>query len=116
MHFALDHGYGPFARGVVDQEAREVAPSVRQELQVLLSERWAEWSVYGSASPDGEETANFYKEWPDIARCLGIRLGSAKYKAIAQIWDLVQALYCTYESPKPLNCRAVKHGHNEHSN
>ena len=44
----------------VDREARSVTPTLRQELQVLLSERRAGWSVYGSASPDGEETANFF--------------------------------------------------------
>ena len=58
-------------------------------------------------SPDGEETANFYKWWPDVARCLGITLGSAKYGAVAKMWDLLKALYCTYQSAEPLNCRAV---------
>ena len=43
----------------VDREARSVTPALRQDLQVLLLERRAGWSVYGSTSPDGEETANF---------------------------------------------------------
>ena len=43
----------------VDREAWSVTPALRQDLQLLLSERRAGWSVYGSASPDGEETANF---------------------------------------------------------
>ena len=69
----------------VDGEARAVTPSLRQDLQVLLSERRAGWSVYGSASPDGEETANFFEAWPDIAKCLGIRPSTGKYKAIANM-------------------------------
>ena len=44
----------------VDREARSVTPALRQDLQVLLPERRAGWSVYGSASLDGEETANFF--------------------------------------------------------
>ena len=75
-----------------DREARDVFPSVRQALHVLLSERRARWSVYGAASPDGEETANFYEAWPDRARCVGIALGLAKYKAVAKMWDLPHAL------------------------
>ena len=50
------------------------------------------------ASSDGEESSNFYEVWPNIARYLGIRLGSAKYKALAKMWDLLQAVYCTYQS------------------
>ena len=44
----------------VDREARSVTPALRQDLQVLLSERRAGWSVYALASPDGEEPANFF--------------------------------------------------------
>ena len=44
----------------VDREARVVTRSLRQDLHVLLSERRASWNVYGSPSPDGEETANFF--------------------------------------------------------
>ena len=91
----------------VDREARSVTPALRQDLQVLLSERRAGWSVYGSTSPDGEETANFFDAWPDIASCLGIRPSTAKWKAIANMWDLLQALYCTYQGPNPLNRAAV---------
>ena len=91
----------------VDGEARSVTPALRQDLQVLLLERLAGWSVYGSPSPDGEETANFLDAWPDIARCLGIRVTTTKYKAIAKMWNLLQALYCTYQGPNPLNCAAV---------
>ena len=92
----------------VDREARAVALALRQDLQVLLSERRAGCSVYGSASPDGEETANFVEAWLDIARCLGIRLSTAKYKAIANLWHLLQALYGTYLGPNPLNCANVE--------
>ena len=74
----------------VDCEARGVTPSLCQDLQVLLSERHAGWSVYGAASLDGEETANFFEAWPDIARC--IRPSSAKYKGVTNMWDLLQAL------------------------
>ena len=69
----------------VDREARLVTPALRQDVQVLLSERRAGWSVYGSASPDGEEMANFFDAWLDIAKCLGIRPSTAKYKAIASM-------------------------------
>ena len=79
----------------VDREARSVTAAHHQDLQVLLSERRAGWSVYGLASPDGEETPNFFDAWPDIARCFGIRPSTAKYKAIANLWDQLQALYCT---------------------
>ena len=91
----------------VDREARSVTPALRQDLQVLLSERRAGWSVNGLAFPDGEETPYFFYAWPDIARCLGIRPSRAKYKAIANMWDLLEALYCTYQGPNPLNCAAV---------
>ena len=91
----------------VDREARSVTPALRQDLQVLLSERRAGCSVYGSACPVGEERANFFVAWPDIATCLGIRPSTAKYKAIANMWDLLQAIYCTYQGPNPLNCAAV---------
>ena len=91
----------------VDREARSVTPALRRDLLVLLSERRGGWSVHGSTSPDGKETANFFDAWPDIARCLGIRPSMAKYKAITNMWDLPQALYCTYQGPNPLNCAAV---------
>ena len=91
----------------VDREPRSVTPALCQDLQVLLSERRAGWSAYGSASPDLEETTNFSDACSDIARCLGIRLSTAKYKAIANMWDLLQALYCTYQGPNPLKCAAV---------
>ena len=91
----------------VDREAKLVTPVLRRDVQVLLSERRAGSSIYGSASPDGEETANFFDAWPDMAKCLGIRPGTAKYKAIANMWDLLQVLYCTYQGPNPLNCAAV---------
>ena len=55
----------------------------------------------------GEETANFFDAWPDIAKCLGIRPSTAKYKAIANMCDLLQALYFTYLGRNPLNCAAV---------
>ena len=55
----------------LDRESRLVTPVLRRDLQILLSERRAGWSVYGSASPDGEETANFFDAWPDIASALG---------------------------------------------
>ena len=98
----------------VDREARRVTPSVRQNLQVLLSERRAGWSVYGAASPVGEETANFFEAWLDIARCVGIRASSAKYKAIVNMWDLLHALYCTYQGPNLLNCAEVARDFHRH--
>ena len=105
LHLTMDMGrlLGEF----VDREVRAVTPALRQDLQVLMSERRAGWSVYGSASPDREETANFFDAWPDIAGCLGIRPSTAKYKAVANLWDLLQALYCTYQGLNPLNYAAV---------
>ena len=94
LHFA--RAMGRLLGEFVDREARAVTPALRQDLQVLMFERLAGWSAYGSASPDGEETANFFDAWPDIARCLGFRPSKAKYKAIAKLWDLLHALYCTY--------------------
>ena len=91
----------------VNREARSVTPALRQDLQVLLSEGRAGWSVYGSASPDGEETAIFFDAWPHIAKFLGNRPSSAKYKAITNMLDLLQALYGTYDGPNPLNRAAV---------
>ena len=104
----LTMAMGRLLGAFVDREARLVTLALRQDLQVLLSERRAGWRVYGSASPDGKETANFFEAWPDIARCLGIRPSTAKYKAIANMWDLLQALYYTYQGPDPLNCAAVQ--------
>ena len=98
---------GRLLREFVYREARSVTVGLRQDLQVLLSERGAGWSVYGSASPDGKETANFFDAWPDIAKCLGMRRSTAKYKANANMWDLLQALYCTYQGPNPSNCAVV---------
>ena len=98
----------------VDREARAVTPWLHQDLQVLLSERRVGCKVYGSASPDGEETANFFEAWLDIAGCLGIRQSTATYKAIANMWDLLHALYCTYQAPNPLNCAAVARDSRRH--
>ena len=110
----LTTAMGRLLEKFVDREARSVTPALCQDLQVLLSERRAGWSVYGSASPDGEETANFFDAWPDIAKCLGIWPSTAKYKAIANMWDLLQALYCTYQGPDPLNCAAVARDFRRH--
>ena len=110
----LTMAMGRFLGEFVNREARSVTPALRQDLQIVLSGRRAGWSVYGSASPDGEETANFFDAWPDIAKCLGIRPSTAKYKAITNMWDLLQALYCTYEGPNPLNCAAVARDFRRH--
>ena len=58
LHLTMDMGrlLGEF----VDREARGVTPSLREDLQVVPSERRAGWSVYGTASPDGKETANLF--------------------------------------------------------
>ena len=39
--------------------------------------------------------------------CFGIRPGLAKYKATANTWDVLQALYCTSQTPNLLNCAAT---------
>ena len=110
LTMAMGRSLGEF----VDREARSVTRALGQDLQVLLLQRRAGWSVYGSASPDREEMANFFDAWLDIARGLGIRPSTAKYKAIANLWDLLQALYCTYEGPNPLNCAAVARDFRRH--
>ena len=92
----------------VDGEAKWVTPSLRQDLQALLSKRRAGWSVYGAASPDGEETAHFFEACPHIARCFGIRPGSAKYKAVANMWDLLQTCG-TYCRPSIVRMRVLTH-------
>ena len=51
LHLAM--AMGRLLREFNDLEARAVSPPVRQDVQVLLSERQAGWSVYGAASPDG---------------------------------------------------------------
>ena len=58
--FHLTTAMGRLLGEFVGREARLVTPALRQDLQVLLSERRASWRVYGSASPDGKETANFF--------------------------------------------------------
>ena len=110
----LTRAMGRLLGEFVGREARSVTPALRQDVQVLLSERRAGWSVYASASPDGEETANFFDAWPDVAKCLGIRPSTAKYKAIANMWDLLQALYCTYQGPNPMNCAVVARDFRRH--
>ena len=62
----------------------------------------------------GRRRPIFFDAWPDIAKCLGIRPSTAKYKAIANMWDLLQALYCTYQGPNPLNCAAVARDFRRH--
>ena len=66
-----------------------VNASLCQDLLVIVAERRAGWSVYGAPPPDGEETANFLDVLPVIARCFGIRVGSAKYMDVANMWDLL---------------------------
>ena len=35
----------------------------------------------------GKKWPIFFEAWPDIARCLGMTPGDAKYKAAANMWD-----------------------------
>ena len=84
----------------VDREARGLTASLRQNPQVLLSGRHAGWSIHGATK------GQFFLRH-DIARCLGIRPGSAKYKAVANMRDLLRALYCIYQVPKPLKCATL---------
>ena len=65
----------------VDRDARSVTPALRQDMQVLLSERHAGWEIYGSASPDGEETANFFDAWPDPNLALSVLEGLCRWEA-----------------------------------
>ena len=55
----------------------------------------------------GKRRPIFFDAWPDIAKCLGVRPSTAKYKAIANMGDLLQAPYSRYQVPNPLNCAAV---------
>ena len=65
---------GRFLREFVGREARGVTPSPHQELKLLLSEMCAGWSVYGAASLDGQEAANFLRLGrilPGVLACRG---------------------------------------------
>ena len=50
----------------------------------------------------------------DTAKSLGIRAGWDKYKAVAKVWDLWKALYCTYPSLEPLSCQVVAQDFRRH--
>ena len=41
------------------------------------------------------------------ARLPDVRTGTAKYKAVANMWALLEALYCTYQPPPPPSCVAL---------
>ena len=101
------HSMGRLLRDFVNRETVGVTPSLRQDVQVFSWEGRADWSAYAALSRNGEETANFFEAWPDIARCLGIRSSTAKYKAVANMWDLLQAVYCTYQGPNSWNYATV---------
>ena len=58
LHVAI--AIGRLLGEFVNREARGITPSLPQDLQVLLLERRAGWNIYNSASPDVEETANFF--------------------------------------------------------
>ena len=73
---------------LVDRDARMVTPSLCEDPQVLLLDRRAHGTFYGSASGRGRN-GQFFEACPDIARCLGIRPSTAKYKAIPNLWDLL---------------------------
>ena len=99
----------------VDREARLVTPALRPSRPTSspvgeacrLERVWVSIPGWGG---DGQ----FFDAWPDIAKCLGIRPSTAKYKAIANMWDLPKALYCTHQGPNPLNCAAVARDFRRH--
>ena len=43
-----------------------------------------------------------------------MRPSTTKNKATAKMWDLLQALYCTYHGRNPLNCAAVARDFQQH--
>ena len=61
----------------------------------------------GQLPRTGKRWPNFFEAWPDIFRCLSIRPSTAEYKAITNLWALLQALFCTYQGPNPLNSATV---------
>ena len=56
--------------------------------------------LYRDFTQDSEETANCFEVWPEIAWLLGIKRGTAEYKAVANMWALLEALYGTYQGPQ----------------
>ena len=67
----------------------------------------------GSFPGRGRE-GQFFDVWQDVARCFGVGLSTAQYKAIANMWDVLQGLYCTYQGPNPMNCAAVARDFRRH--
>ena len=66
------------------------------------------WEGSPPRGPWRVNEANFFEAWLDIARCLGIRPITTKYKTIANLWDLLQALYGTYRNPNPNRAAVAK--------
>ena len=62
----------------------------------------------------GRRRPIFFDAWPDFAKCLGLRPSTAKYKAITNMLDLLQALYCTHQGPNSLHCGSVARDFRRH--
>ena len=62
--------------------------------------------------PGRGRNGQFFEAWPDIGRCL--EPSTAKYKATANLWDLQQAPYCTYQCLNPFNCAAAAKDFSRH--
>ena len=80
----------------VDREARAVTPSLRSRHANSPTGEACRLERLWVSFPGRGRNGQFFEALPDIARCLGIRPSTAKYKAIANMWDLLRALYCTY--------------------
>ena len=79
----------------VDREARS-APLRSVKTCKFSCRRGVQVGAFmGQLPRTGKRRPIFFDTWPDIAKCLGIRPSTAKYKAIANMWNLLQALYCT---------------------
>ena len=89
----------------VRRYAKKVAPAVRAEVQIILTESNTKISVQGKASPKGEETWRLLIVWPAIAHLLHV-LRRAQ-KAVIAMGKLCAALYSTYHKPSTLNCAKV---------
>ena len=62
----------------------------------------------------GKKRPIFGKHGRILPCALALGRGPSKYKAVANIWDLLQSVYCTYQGPNMLNIAAVAEDFSRH--